>query len=74
MKYNEFHRLIKQKGWLSVRQTGSHVIYEKDGIRYPVPNHGSKEIPEPLRLKIAKEMGLSFRFFSRRYRLFIFTN
>ncbi|MDR1556483.1 MAG: type II toxin-antitoxin system HicA family toxin [Tannerellaceae bacterium] len=58
MKYNEFHRLIKRRGWESVRQTGSHVIYEKDGIRYPVPNHGSKEIPELLRLKIAKEMGL----------------
>jgi mRNA interferase HicA len=58
MKYNEFHRLIKRQGWESVRQTGSHVIYEKDGIRYPVPHHGTKEIPEPLRLKIVKEMGL----------------
>lgn len=58
MKYNEFHRLIKRNGWLVVRQSGSHVIYEKDGKRYPVPNHGSKEISEPLRLKIAREMGL----------------
>lgn len=58
MKYNEFHRLIKQRGWESVRQTGSHVIYKKGNRNYPVPNHGSKEIPEPLRLKIVKEMGL----------------
>lgn len=58
MKYNEFHRLIKRNGWLVVRQSGSHVVYEKDGKRYPVPNHGSKEFPEPLRLKIVREMGL----------------
>jgi len=58
MKYNEFHRLVKRQGWEAVRQKGSHVIYEKDGIRYPVPNHGSKEIPEPLRLRMIKEMGL----------------
>lgn len=58
MKYREFHRLIKQRGWITVRQTGSHVIYEKGGITVPVPYHGSKEIPEPLRLKIIKMMGL----------------
>jgi mRNA interferase HicA len=58
MQYNEFHRLIKQQGWLSVRQTGSHVIYEKDNVRYPVPNHGSQKIPETLRLKIVREMKL----------------
>lgn len=58
MKYNEFHRLIKRNGWLVIRQSGSHVIYEKGDRRYPVPNHGSKEIPEPLRLKIVREMGL----------------
>lgn len=58
MKYSELHRLIRRRGWVSVRQTGSHVIYEKDNVRYPVPNHGSKEISEPLRLKITKDMGL----------------
>ncbi|MDR0824581.1 MAG: type II toxin-antitoxin system HicA family toxin [Prevotella sp.] len=58
MKYREFHRLIRRSGWVEVRQKGSHVIYEKNGITYPVPNHGAKEIPEPLRLTIVKEMGL----------------
>jgi predicted RNA binding protein YcfA (HicA-like mRNA interferase family) len=59
MKYNEFHRFIRQNGWKPVRQKGtSHVIYEKDGRRYPVPDHGAKEFPEPLRLKIVKDMGL----------------
>jgi mRNA interferase HicA len=32
-----------------VGATGSHYIYEKDGRRYPVPYHGSKEIGEGLR-------------------------
>lgn len=58
MKYREFHRIIARQGWVEVRQSGSHVIYEKDGKRYTVPFHGSKEIPERLRLKIQKEMGL----------------
>jgi predicted RNA binding protein YcfA (HicA-like mRNA interferase family) len=58
MKYNELHRLIFRNGWTEVRQSGSHVIYEKNGKRYPAPNHGSKEIPKPTELKIKKEMGL----------------
>lgn len=62
MKYNELHRLIRRAGWLAVsrkrRGKGSHVIYEKGGRTYPVPDHGSDEIPKGLELKIKKEMGL----------------
>jgi predicted RNA binding protein YcfA (HicA-like mRNA interferase family) len=58
MKSNELHRLILKNGWQSIRQSGSHVIYEKDGRHYPVPDHGSKEIGKGLELKIKKEMGL----------------
>lgn len=59
MKYKEFHRLIRQHGWIEIRQKGSHVIYTKEGFpNVAVPNHGSKEIPEPLRLKLCKEMGI----------------
>lgn len=58
MKYKEFHKLIKQQGWQSVRQSGSHVIYEKNGLKVSVPYHGSKEIPEPLRKALIKQMGL----------------
>lgn len=58
MKYNEFHRFIRRQGWRVVRQAGSHVIYEKDGVTIVVPNHGAKEIPEPLRRKILRDMGL----------------
>lgn len=58
MKSNELHRLIKQNGWVAIRQAGSHVIYEKDGVRFCVPNHGSKEMKKGLAMKILKEMGL----------------
>ncbi len=58
MKYSEFHRMIRKNGWYHLRTRGSHYIYEKDSRTYPVPFHGSKEISEPLRKKIIKEMGL----------------
>lgn len=57
MKYSEFHRIIKKNGWTLVR-ISKHYIYEKDGRTYPVPFHGSKEMAEPLRKQIIKEMGL----------------
>lgn len=58
MKYKEFHRIIQRQGWAIIRQRGSHVVYEKNGVKVTVPNHTSKEINEGLRLKIVKEMGL----------------
>jgi mRNA interferase HicA len=60
MKSSEFHRFIrKSKKWWHVNSEGSHYIYEnEEGTRYPVPYHGAKEIPEPLRKKIIKEMEL----------------
>jgi len=59
MKYSEFHRIIIKNGWNFVRAAGSHYFYEKDGVKSPpVPNHGSKEIYEPLRRSIAREMNL----------------
>lgn len=58
MKYSELHRLVLRNGWIVKRRNGSHVIYEKEGRTYPVPDHGSKEISRPMELKIKKEMGL----------------
>lgn len=59
MKYKEFHRKIVAAGWVLIRATGSHYFYERNGKKSaPVPFHGSKEIPEPLRKKIAREMGV----------------
>lgn len=65
MKYNEFHRWLRKHRdesgrdweWTGVAE-GSHYIYkDKNGVRYPVPNHGAKEFPEGLRKKILKDMG-----------------
>lgn len=59
MKYKEFHRKIVSAGWTFSHAAGSHYFYLKDGkLSEPVPYHGSKEIPEPLRKKIAKAMGI----------------
>lgn len=58
MKSSELQKLILSKGWRIVRQTGSHIIYEKEGVRYPVPFHGSKEVGGGLEKKIKREMGL----------------
>lgn len=58
MKSSELQKLILSKGWRIVRQTGSHIIYEKDGVRYPAPFHGGKEVGKGLEKKIKREMGL----------------
>lgn len=54
MKYKEFHRKVVAAGWKFDHAEGSHYFYIKNGqLSAPVPYHGSKEIPEPLRKKIA---------------------
>ena len=58
MKSSELHRLIQKSGWQIIRQTGSLVIYEKNGKAYPVPYHGSKEVQKGIEMKIKREMGL----------------
>jgi len=59
MKYSEFIREIKKKGWVFLRQgKGSHEIYEKDGKSISIPNHGSREIPTGLEKNLRKEMRL----------------
>ncbi|WP_099366771.1 type II toxin-antitoxin system HicA family toxin [Sphingobacterium sp. 1.A.4] len=57
MKYDELHRWIKKCGWHRVKD-GKHRIYEKDGIRYPVPYHGGKDVGKGLLTKIIKDLGL----------------
>lgn len=58
MKSNELNKLILSNGWQVVRQSGSHIVYEKNGRRYVATSHGSKEVPRGLEKKIKKEMGL----------------
>jgi predicted RNA binding protein YcfA (HicA-like mRNA interferase family) len=58
MKYSELHRLIRQNGWKVVRQTGSHIRYEKDGKAETVPFHGSKEVHFGLAIVTIRKMKL----------------
>ena len=58
MKSSEVIRWIERNGWQRIRQSGSHIIFEKNGKIYPVPNHGSKEMELGLVMKIRKEMKL----------------
>ncbi len=58
MKSTEFHRMVRRNGWTEIRQTGSHIIYEKDGKKVTVPDHGSKEMKKGLVEAIKKQMGL----------------
>lgn len=58
MKFAEIHRIVVRNGWTVLRQSGSHVIYQKDGITYPVPYHGGKEMGKGLERKIFKDMDL----------------
>lgn len=58
MKSSEFHRKIKKNGWVHIRTEGSHYIYQKNGVTYPVPFHGSKEMGKGIVNAIIKEMGL----------------
>lgn len=64
VKSSEFHKSIRKKGkkrgWYWTGESeGSHRIYkDNNGIRYPVPYHGAKEMGEGLRKKIQKDMEL----------------
>ena len=58
MKTTEFHKLVRANGWKVLRQTGSHIIYQKGSMTYPVPYHGAKELGKGLENKMIKNMGL----------------
>lgn len=59
MKYDEFHKLVRDNGWVILRQMGtSHVIYKKGNRTYPVPYHRGRELGKGLERKMRKEMKL----------------
>ncbi len=58
MKSTEFHKIVRQHGWMPVRQSGSHVIYEKEGVAVAIPYHGGKEMKKGLVMKLMKQMGI----------------
>ena len=59
MKYSEFFKKIKEKGWWLLRQgKGSHEIWTNGKKEISIPNHGSKEIPTGTKKALEKQMGL----------------
>jgi mRNA interferase HicA len=60
VKYNEFKRwLIKQGAVIkTARGGGSHCKVSLNGKNTTFPDHGAKELPEPLRKKMMKDLGL----------------
>lgn len=58
MKYSEFIRWLKRQGVTFEPGKGSHQLVRYEGRTSTCPNHGSKEIPEPLRKAILKDLGL----------------
>ena len=58
MKYSEFKRWLKQQGATFKSGKGSHMKVELNGKQTIFPDHGAKEIKEPLRLAILKDLGL----------------
>ncbi|MBI5412300.1 type II toxin-antitoxin system HicA family toxin [Candidatus Peregrinibacteria bacterium] len=50
--------LLEKKGFLLVRQSGSHRIYRNEqGVRATVPFHGSKTIHPKIVKQILKDIG-----------------
>lgn len=60
MKYSEFRRWLLSQGVELTKSPGgsSHYKARYNGKQSVVPFHGAKEIPEPLRKKIIKDLGL----------------
>jgi mRNA interferase HicA len=58
MKYSEFIRWLKAQGVMFEARRGSHHMAKLNDRQTIVPFHGAKEISEPLRKKIMKDLGL----------------
>ncbi|MFC6633555.1 type II toxin-antitoxin system HicA family toxin [Microbulbifer taiwanensis] len=58
MKYSEFRRWLKRQGATFEPGKGSHFKVTLNGTTTIFPDHGSKEMPEPLRKAIIKQLGL----------------
>jgi len=59
VKYSEFRRWLQKQGaeFETAPGGGSHQKVTLDGVHSVFPDHGSKEMPEPLRKKIMKDLG-----------------
>lgn len=58
-KYKDVVRKLKKNGWIRKRQKGSHVIFEKDGITFPIA-FGRNDIPKGTIANISRITGIDF--------------
>jgi predicted RNA binding protein YcfA (HicA-like mRNA interferase family) len=57
MKHSELIRLLKQNGWITTSQRGSHIKMKHPQFDNTliVPNHGSKEVGKRLETALLKQ-------------------
>jgi len=56
----ELIKKLEKKGFVFVRQSGSHVIYKNaEGTKTTVPIHGKKDLGKGLLRQIMKDTGLT---------------
>ncbi len=56
MSGKEMLKLFKQRGWVELRQKGSHVVVGKDSLRETIPMH--KELKKGLEQSLKKRLGV----------------
>ena len=55
ISFNELIKRVKRLGFIKLRQKGSHVRFaHPDGRKTIIPDHGSKDVPKGLVLKILR--------------------
>lgn len=59
MSYKDVARRLIRNGWHKKRQTGSHVIFEKNGKIVPL-TYGRTDIPKGTLANISRITGISF--------------
>jgi mRNA interferase HicA len=58
MKYSEFRRFLLSHGVTFTPGKGSHHKVSLNGKTSVFPDHGAKEMPKGLMLKIRKDLGI----------------
>ncbi len=55
LSFRQLIKQVEQLGFVAVRQKGSHIRFiHPDGRKTTIPNHGSKDVPHGLLVKIIR--------------------
>jgi mRNA interferase HicA len=60
MKYDDLFKLLRQNGWIELRQKGSHIIMKhlSGTANISVPYHAGKEVKKGMLQAILKKTGI----------------